>query len=218
MSDHPISTASRMICSLFSSSETKMPSWPSRSARRMNCVANVVLPAPDAPITTVVECSLNPPSKRGLRPKIPVRILRTRAHEEVRIKTLVSGFSDGGSRRQHAREERVEFVGGETPAEPTVLPCDEGAAAEVREGGNDLHAVCVPERIALVVEPHDREPTVRLRRAGVERRPEAAAERAPLCPEHDDGWIRRAEDLPVERLRIRDLELRHCTSHPLPSI
>ena len=74
MSDHPISTASRMICSLFSSRDTKIPSCPSWRPRRMNCVANVVFPAPDRPMTTVVDPSLKPPSSTGFNPKMPVLI------------------------------------------------------------------------------------------------------------------------------------------------
>ncbi len=45
-----------------------MPSWPSSRPRRMNWVAKVVFPAPEAPMTTDVEFTLMPPSRRGLRP------------------------------------------------------------------------------------------------------------------------------------------------------
>src|SRR3972149_2991342 len=57
--------------------------------------------------------------------------------------------------------------------------------------------------------PRDREPWPGLRGARVERRPEGTAERAPRCPEHDDGRFRRAEDVAFELLHAPDLELRH---------
>src|SRR2546427_9484336 len=66
----------------------------------MNWVANVVFPAPDAPITTVVECSLKPPSNNGLRPKIPVRIFRTRAHRGGPYKNVLHPKSGGQVKRQ----------------------------------------------------------------------------------------------------------------------
>src|SRR3990170_6589492 len=61
----------------------------------MNCVANVVFPAPDAPITTVVERSFRPPSRSGLSPKIPVRTLRTRADAARRYKNVLNRVSMG---------------------------------------------------------------------------------------------------------------------------
>src|SRR3990172_11320082 len=105
MSDHPISTASGMICSLFSSSETKIPSWSWTRARRMNWVANVVFPAPDAPITTVVDFSLNPRSRSGLSPKIPVRTLRTGFHAGSPYKYVLQRFLEDDGTGQGALAE-----------------------------------------------------------------------------------------------------------------
>ena len=72
----------------------------------MNCVANVVFPAPDAPMTTVVERSLKPPSSSELSPKIPVRIFRTRAHREGLYKKVASMLSEG--------ETQAAVAGGKT--------------------------------------------------------------------------------------------------------
>src|SRR2546426_5790574 len=201
MSDQPISTASRMICSLFSSRETKMPSCPSTSARRMNCVANVVFPAPDAPITTVVEFRLNPPSRSGLSPKIPVRIFRTRAHRGGAYKNVHYRKSREGLRRD-LLEERRQFRFRQSAAELPVLTRDDFAATEERERRHDLHRVRLPQWVVLVVEADDREPAVRPGGVGVERGPEPPAERAPGGPEHHDRRLGGTEDFALERLGV----------------
>src|SRR2546426_11377023 len=62
----------------------------------MNFVAKVVAPAPEAPITTVVDRSLKPPSSSALSPKTPVRTLRTRVHRGEPYKNVLGRESADG--------------------------------------------------------------------------------------------------------------------------
>src|SRR2546426_11987327 len=62
----------------------------------MNFVAKVVAPAPEAPITTVVDRSLKPPSSSALSPKTPVRTLRTRVHRGEPYKHVLGRKSADG--------------------------------------------------------------------------------------------------------------------------
>ncbi len=67
-SSQPISVAFLMISCGASSSVMNTASSPLSRPRRRYCVANVVLPAPGEPMTTVVVCSLIPPSMSALSP------------------------------------------------------------------------------------------------------------------------------------------------------
>jgi len=67
-SSQPMSFAFLMISWGASSRVMNTASSPSSRPRRRNCVANVVFPAPGEPITTVVVCSLIPPSIRAFSP------------------------------------------------------------------------------------------------------------------------------------------------------
>src|SRR2546425_1977645 len=216
MSDQPISTASRMICSLFSSRDTKTPSWPSWSPRRMNWVARVVLPAPDRPITTVVLFSFTPPSKSGLRPQIPLRILRTRFHpgrgtKYVRPENQARNRMGSGEDRLEPSDEIVDHLPADPVAQDAVQAIHDLAVVKQGERRDDIDRVVVPERVVLVVEVHGGEaPGVRGGEP-LELLFEPPAERAPRGPKHDDGRLVRLNDRLLERRRIFHLE--HRVAH-----